>query len=233
MDKYFDFVFGSQNIDITVDDTGVAWLQGPQVASILGYIRPSDMYRMLDPREADLHNVQVRSTNGVEQIRKVVMINEFGVYRLIMLSRRPEAKEFQNWLYYQVLPSIRRYGAYIDAETRQILEEHPDALHILNQHITKLNEQNAQLQEQVFSACFPKKVSDIRLNNALFERDFYFERALFYQRLLGIIDDYCFGDAETLKRVVQDTLDQTNNIDPLERNNEKQLLYRVYDKNKG
>ena len=40
-------------------------------------------------------------------------VSEAGLYRLIMSSRKPEAKKFQRWVYHEVLPSIRRYGYYI------------------------------------------------------------------------------------------------------------------------
>ena len=225
MDKHFDFLFGDQNIDVMVDDNGIAWFQGPQVAPILGYTLPSHMYRMLNSREADIHNVDVRSANGVVQTRKVVMINEFGIYRLIMSSRRSEAAKFQNWLYYQVLPSIRRYGAYIDSATRQVLETNPNAIRDLNQRIAQLEDHNALLE-------FFNAVNRHRLDRAGNGCNFYRARALFYQRLLGIIDDYCLGDADTLKDVVCSVLDDANHLQSLEHDNGKTLLYHVTDPNK-
>ena len=48
-------------------------------------------------------------------------INEAGLYRLIMASRKPEAKKFQRWVYHEVLPSIRKYGYYI-APYQKIIE---------------------------------------------------------------------------------------------------------------
>ena len=84
MDKHFDFVFGSQNIDVTVDDNGTAWFQGPQIASILGYVLPSHMYRMLEANEImTIRNVDGHSgQRGGAQMMN--LINEFGVYRLII-----------------------------------------------------------------------------------------------------------------------------------------------------
>ena len=230
MDKYFDFIFDSQNIDITVDDKGVAWFQGPQIASILGYSHSPNMYKMLSPNEImTVRNVNSHSgQRGGAQMMN--LINEYGLYRLIASSRRPEAVEFQNWLYYQVLPSIRLYGAYIDAETRQALDADPNLVHDLNQRITTLQDQNRQLKEQNALLIFSNNVNQNRMVYTINERDFYHDRALFYQHLLGEIDDYCLGDAETLKRVVQTTLDRANNMEPLERDDDKQQMYHLVNK---
>ena len=52
---------------------------------------------------------------------RVTVISEAGLYRLIMSSRKPEAKKFQRWVYHEVLPSIRKYGYYI-APYQKIIE---------------------------------------------------------------------------------------------------------------
>ncbi len=44
---------------------------------------------------------------------KTNCVNEFGLYRLIMSSRKPEAKNFQRWVFHEVLPSIRKHGYYV------------------------------------------------------------------------------------------------------------------------
>ena len=237
MDSHFDFLFKDKNIDVTVDDKGVAWFQGPQIASILGYSQPKHMYRMLSPMESEVRNVDLRSANGVVQSRSITMINEYGLYQLITLSRRSEAVEFKNWLFFTVLPSIRRYGAYIDPQTRQALDADPNLVHDLNQRITTLEDrnirlatQNRQLKEQNALLIFSNNVNQNRMVYTINERDFYHDRALFYQHLLGEIDDYCLGDAETLKRVVQTTLDRANNMEPLERDDDKQQMYHLVNK---
>ena len=228
MDKHFDFVFGSQNIDVTVDDNGTAWFQGPQIASILGYVLPSHMYRMLEANEImTIRNVDGHSgQRGGAQMMN--LINEFGVYRLIIASRRPEAKEFQQWLFYQVLPSIRRYGAYIDPQTRQALEADPNTIRDLNQRIAILESKNTQLEDQNAILGFSANANRRRAIRLAEQADTYNERALFYQDLLNAIDAYCFDEPDRLQRAVWDVLDRTNPIEPLQRV-EKKRLYTVTD----
>ena len=185
MDSHFDFLFKDKNIDVMIDDNGVAWFQGPQVASILGYTHTTHMYRMLSPNEKGVHNVDTLGGN-----QEIVAINEYGLYRLIALSRRSEAIQFQNWLYYQVLPSIRRYGAYIDSTTRQVLEADPNAIHDLGKQIATLQDQNAQLEEQNALSEFSRNLSIERENQAAEDCHFYYHATLFYQDLLDRIDGY-------------------------------------------
>ena len=224
MDSHFDFLFKDKNIDVMIDDNGVAWFQGPQVASILGYSRSNDMNRMLNPNEAATHNVRIRSANGAEQMRKITMINEYGLYRLIALSRRSEAIQFQNWLYYQVLPSIRRYGAYIDSTTRQVLEADPNAIHDLGKQIAALQEQNA-LSE------FSRNLSIERENQAAEDCHFYYHTTLFYQDLLDRIDEYTRQLPRQFQYPIWDILDEIKYVGPFD-HDEKRLLYHVVDRNK-
>lgn len=59
--------------------------------------------------------MRCRSENGVEQNREIKIINESGLYHLVLVSRKPEAKKFRKWVTAEVLPSIRKTGAYIAA----------------------------------------------------------------------------------------------------------------------
>lgn len=101
------------------------------MANMLGYNDTHHMYRMLSIHEADHRNVAARSENGTVQSREIIMINEYGVYNLIISSRRPEAAQFRDWLFYIVLLSMRRYGAYIDPTTRETLNTNPNLIFML------------------------------------------------------------------------------------------------------
>ena len=178
------------------------------------------MYRMLDPREKGIRIVDTLGGN-----QEIVTINEYGIYRLIMLSRRPEAIEFQNWLYYQVLPSIRRYGAYIDLQTRQALEANPNAIRDLNQQIAQLEDQNALLE-------FSHDINAERLDQVDNHRDYYHIMALIYQDMLARIGANSLGSAKMCQRAVLDILNEAKNFDPVEYTDGKMLLYHVVDHNK-
>lgn len=99
----------------TLDLNGEPWFVATDIAKILGYKLTTDMCKMLDEDEAGMHNLHVRSENGVEQMREVTIINESGLYACILKSRRPEAKAFRKWVTGEVLPAIRKTGGYTAA----------------------------------------------------------------------------------------------------------------------
>lgn len=86
---------------------GEPWFIAQDVAEALGFERPRDAYRMLEPDEKGAHPVR---TPGGEQ--DMVTINESGLYAMVLRSNRPEAKRFRKWITSEVLPSIRKYGKY-------------------------------------------------------------------------------------------------------------------------
>lgn len=77
------------------------------IACLLGYRVARDAIRILDADEKDEHIVL---TLGGPQ--KLAIINESGLYSLILMSRKPEVKRFKKWVTSEVLPSIRKTGSY-------------------------------------------------------------------------------------------------------------------------
>lgn len=91
----------------TLNKNGEVWFVAKDVADALEYRSAPDAIRCLDPDEKDKHNV--RTLRGSQSMN---IINESGLYSLILLSRKPEAKTFKKWVTSEVLPSIRKTGAY-------------------------------------------------------------------------------------------------------------------------
>ena len=107
----FKFQFQSNTVRaITID--GEIWFVAADVCAVLGLTNITMALKALDEDEAALSNVEVRSENGVVQKREVNIINESGLYALILRSRKPEAKRFRKWVTSEVLPSIRKTGQY-------------------------------------------------------------------------------------------------------------------------
>ena len=69
--------------------------------------------RRLDEDEKAALRLTQTSSNGTEQGRDVTIINEPGLYALVLSSRKPEAKAFKRWITHEVIPSIRKTGGYI------------------------------------------------------------------------------------------------------------------------
>ena len=92
---------------------GEPWFVGNDIAAILGYSRPVDAIRKRVDEEDK--GVAKLATPGGQQNYNV--INESGMYSLVLSSKLPSAKKFKHWVTSEVLPSIRKHGAYMTAET--------------------------------------------------------------------------------------------------------------------
>ena len=84
------------------------WFVGKDVAEILGYVRPAEAIRKHVDTEDTLK--QRTLTNGGEQ--ELLVINESGLYSLILSSKLPAAKQFKRWVTSEILPAIRKTGSY-------------------------------------------------------------------------------------------------------------------------
>ena len=89
------------------------------ICAALGIGNTSDVIGRLEADEFSvLDNIEGSKNNA-----SVNAVNEAGLYRLVLESRKPEAKAFKRWLLHEVLPSIRKYGSYAaDPELRELLE---------------------------------------------------------------------------------------------------------------
>lgn len=135
MNEIFNF-HGQEVRTLTIDDE--LWFVGKDVADILGYQNGSrDINRHVD--EEDRQNYQ----NGTFGNRGVTVINESGLYSLILSSKLPQAKEFKRWVTSEVLPAIRKQGGFI----REDLDE--DAFIALFTGQKKLREQQATMLEDI------------------------------------------------------------------------------------
>lgn len=93
------------------DEAGEPWFVAKDACDILG-IDTNHLREALDDDEiTNLRNSEVWNQPG----RAPLIISEPGLYKLIMRSRKPEAKEFQRWVTHEVLPQIRKTGGYIPA----------------------------------------------------------------------------------------------------------------------
>ena len=92
----------------TVAINGEPWLVGKDVATALRYKEPSKAAReKVDPEDRGVSKIDTPS--GTQQM---TIINESGLYSLILSSKLPSAKKFKRWVTSEVLPSIRRTGGY-------------------------------------------------------------------------------------------------------------------------
>lgn len=100
-----------------VDVGGEPWFAGIDVCSALGIVDHNQALGRLDDDER-LGGYSVPTQAG---LRSMIVISEAGVYRLIFTSRKPEAEAFKRWLAHDVLPTLRKTGAY----SAGVVSEHP------------------------------------------------------------------------------------------------------------
>lgn len=97
----------------TVTINGEPWLVGKDVAAALGY---SDTFGALK-KHVDEEDKQNCQNDSFESNRGMTVINESGLYSLVLSSKLPTAKKFRRWVTSEVIPSIRKHGAYITPDT--------------------------------------------------------------------------------------------------------------------
>jgi len=97
---------------------------GKDVADILGYQNGSrDINLYVEEEDRLKYKI---STSG--QLREQILVNESGLYSLILASRKKEARAFKRWVTHEVLPSIRKHGAYMTDEVLKEALTSPDFL---------------------------------------------------------------------------------------------------------
>ena len=100
------------------------WFVGKDVAMMLGYAKPENAIATHVDSE-DKTTTLIQGT-GSNYKSKTMLINESGLYALILSSKLPQAKEFKRWVTSEVLPSIRRNGAYLTDDALARFAEDPD-----------------------------------------------------------------------------------------------------------
>ncbi len=92
----------------TVEVNGEPWFVGKDVAEILGYEKPTDSVRKrVDDEDRGISKMETPSGK-----QNMTIINESGLYSLVLGSKLPTAKKFKRWVTSDVLPSIRKHGLY-------------------------------------------------------------------------------------------------------------------------
>lgn len=107
MNQIVAFDFESHNVRVVLDAGGQPQFVGADVCDALAIRNSRDAIARLDEDEK---GVAITDTLGGKQ--ELSVINESGLYSLIMTSRKPEAKRFKRWVTHDVLPSIRKTGSY-------------------------------------------------------------------------------------------------------------------------
>ena len=140
------FDFHNHEVRVLTDSNGEPWFVGKDVAAILGYSDVNKAVAMHVDSEDKKLNDKTSSSFGQ---RGATLINESGLYSLILSSKLPTAREFKRWVTHDVLPSIRKHGAYMTEQTVERILSNPDTLIRLATDLKHEREARKQAEQQV------------------------------------------------------------------------------------
>jgi len=144
------FRFEEQTVRIIMKDDLLWWVL-KDVMMILGLRNPTEAVRSLDEDEFIITEL----IDSLGRNQKTYIINEPGLYSLILRSRKPEAKAFKRWIVHEVLPAIRKTGTY-SVQPIQPLDQVTELTDILRKYHHVLNERSKlaikrQMQETLMT----------------------------------------------------------------------------------
>lgn len=124
---------------------GEPWFVAKDVALALGYKNFRDAIK----KHVDDEDKGVAKCDSLGGMQSLATINESGLYSLILSSKLPSAKDFKYWVTKEVLPSIRKYGAYFTDETLDRVMENSSEAETLFKKLKAEKLKNKELEETV------------------------------------------------------------------------------------
>ena len=118
----------------TLNLNGEPWFVAVDVCSVLDLSNPTIAVSRLDEDE--------RAKFNLGRQGDATIVNEPGLYTLVLGSRKPEAKAFKRWITHEVLPNIRKHGVYITDEKLKLFAEHPELLDALMKSLYTAHAEN-------------------------------------------------------------------------------------------
>lgn len=133
----------------TIEREGEPWFVGKDVAAALGYSNTKDaLSRHIDAEDKyQGKGVAFPDPHGILQYPTI--INESGLYSLVLSSKLPTAKKFKRWVTSEVIPSIRKHGAYMTPDKLEEVLLKPDTLIQLAQNLKDEQEKRRALEVKV------------------------------------------------------------------------------------
>lgn len=129
----------------TIEKDGEPWFVGKDVATALGYKDTVNALKSHVDTE-DKGGWQITTQFGEKE---TTIINESGLYSLVLSSKLPTAKKFKRWVTSEVIPSIRKHGAYMTSETLEKVLLSPDTLMQLARNLKDEQEKRKELETKI------------------------------------------------------------------------------------
>lgn len=117
MNQLQKFNFENNSVRV-IQKGGEPWFVAKDVCEVLEIKNTSDALKRLDSDERARFNLGRQGDTNI--------INEYGLYSLVLASRKSEAKQFKRWITHEVIPSIRKHGAYLTPDALEQAISNPD-----------------------------------------------------------------------------------------------------------
>ena len=127
---------------LTID--GEPWFVAEDVCKALELGNPSMTVERLDADEKGISSID---TLGGKQ--RMAIINEPGLYSVILCSRKPEAKAFKRWITHEVIPAIRKYGGYMTKSLLEQVLENPNLIYEFARRMLAEQQKNERLKQEL------------------------------------------------------------------------------------
>lgn len=142
----------------TVTLNGAPWFVAADVCRALDIANSRDAVKRLDDDERG-----VVSTDTLGGVQEMTVVNESGLYSIVLGSRKPEAKQFKRWITHEVIPTIRKTGGYVNNDDLFVNTYLPNAddttKALFRSTLETIRAQNAKLEEYKPKAIFADAVS--------------------------------------------------------------------------
>ncbi|MCI2253430.1 phage antirepressor KilAC domain-containing protein [Domibacillus sp. PGB-M46] len=163
------FNYGMQEVRTILKGDDV-WFVAKDVCNILELTNPTIVLQKLDDDE--------RAKFNLGRQGEVNVVNEYGLYSLVMASRKSEAKKFKRWILHEVIPSIRKHGAYMADDVLEQAINNPGYVHGLLTSLENEKQKRSEVETQ-------NKMLRQRIEEYEPKAD-YFDKVLFSENTLTI-----------------------------------------------
>ena len=125
----------------TLNLNGEPWFVAVDVCSVLDLSNPTIAVSRLDEDE--------RAKFNLGRQGDATIVNEPGLYTLVLGSRKPEAKAFKRWITHEVIPAIRKYGGYMTKSLLEQVLENPNLIYEFARRMLEEQQKNERLRQEL------------------------------------------------------------------------------------
>ena len=181
-------LYGNEEVRTTVIDKQIWWAL-VDVCKVIGIKNNHDVAKKLDEDEKAEVDLIYPSSNGIAQKRKYLMVNEPGLYHILLTSRSEKAKQFTRWVTHEVLPRIRKYGYYKLTPIEKKAEEKKNLLKEISESLLTLGKSEDLGYYERINDLKELKCEKVTLLHKVYEKDIEEERAKTIEKYPYTLDD--------------------------------------------